>query len=81
MIEEIAEGSLAAGVLEEGDILRSIRIGDEGELVTLDRSHKLHDFLLGVRLGDSITITYVRDGIQSDVTIPLDDASYFESCV
>ena len=78
VVDSVREGSLAASALEAGDVLLRIRIGD-GEAVELNRVHKLHDFLLRVRVGDTVTIEYERNGVASELSIPLEETC-FVSC-
>lgn len=65
-ITAVTEGSLADGVLQEGDVLLSATLGDE--TVTLTRRYQILDLLLCAGEGDSITLTYLRGGVTKTAT-------------
>ncbi len=60
-IIEVSESSLAKDVLKAGDILKKIKLNDQEEL-TIFRQYELIDLMLKARVGDTITITVLRDG-------------------
>lgn len=60
-------GSLADGLLQEGDIIRSLTIGDR--TVTVTRRYHLLDAMLDVREGDTVTIVVERDGEEKSVSM------------
>lgn len=70
-IYELSASSLAAGLLEVGDILLSVKIGTQ--LVEITRSHQLIDFLLTARAGDEITFTVLRDGSTVERTMTISE--------
>jgi len=61
--------SPVAGELREGDILTSIRIGDTQKSIT--RTFHIVDFMLTARVGDTVTITYLRDGTRHTATFTI----------
>lgn len=65
-ISDVTKGSLADGVLQEGDILQSATLA--GETVTITRRFQLLDLLLHAGEGDSLTLTFSRDGVSRTVT-------------
>ncbi|WP_158020874.1 YlbL family protein [Buchananella hordeovulneris] len=51
----------AAGKLQEGDILRTIKVGDQ-QPAKLDTYAAIHDFLAQVEPGSVVTLEFERDG-------------------
>ena len=76
---EIAEaakyGSAAYGKLRVGDVLKSITL--DGETMMITRRHQVGDFLLDVRLGDSVIVKVERGGETMDLEIKFNKESYF----
>ena len=68
-------GAAAHGILKKGDILKSATIG--GVTTKLARRFYLIDLLLQVRLNDTVKLMIERDGVEMEVTIKFDKASYF----
>lgn len=68
---EIAEGSAAEGKLMVDDVLLSVTIGEQTTLST--RTHHLIDAMLDARVGDTVTLTVLRNGAETAVSIPLSD--------
>lgn len=66
-VSSVEAGSVAEGVIKSGDVLRSIKVGDE--TVSVTRSHKLIDAMLRVREGDEVKITVERDGVTEVLSI------------
>lgn len=60
IVYEISAGGLADGVMQAGDKLISIGIGDK--TVEITRQYHIIDFMLDVRAGDVITVTVERNG-------------------
>lgn len=60
-ITEVSETSLAKDVLKADDILKKIKLNDQEE-ITICRQYELIDLMLKARVGDTITITVLRDG-------------------
>ena len=73
--EAPSRGAAAYGLLMKGDVLKKATI--QGKTSTLTRRFHLIDLLLQVRLGDSVTITVERGGVEMDVKVVFDKASYF----
>lgn len=73
--EAPASGAAAYGVLEKGDVLKSATIG--GKTTRLTRRFYLIDLLLQVRQGDVIKLKIERGGVEREVEINFDKASYF----
>ena len=69
----IQSGRPAEGVLKTGDVITAIRIGDE--TYTIDRSYIAVDIMLTCRVGDTVTVSYTRDGTPATATFTLDDSS------
>lgn len=65
----------AYGKLQKGDILKSLTLGDT--TYELSRRYILNDLLLGVRLNDTIQITFERNGEERTETLVYDSESYF----
>lgn len=63
----VTSGSLADGALKEGDILKSVTDGERS--VTVTRQYHIIDFMLGVRVGDTVSLTVLRDG--QEITVDL----------
>ena len=83
MIEEevtvasVDSGSVAEGILQEGDILRTISLGENS--VDITRRYQVIDFMLSVRQGDSVVVTVERDGEQKILSVTFDKTSYFQT--
>lgn len=71
---EVTPGSLGEDIFKEGDIIKSVTIGDR--TVTVTRQHHLTDAMLDVRAGDTVSIVIVRDGVEQTVT-----AAITEDCL
>lgn len=63
----VSSGSLADGALKEGDILKSVTDGDRN--VTITRQYHIIDFMLSARVGDTVSLTVLRDG--QEITVDL----------
>jgi len=68
-ITSVQPSAPVAGELREGDILTSIRIGDTQKSIT--RTFHIVDFMLTARVGDTVTITYLRDGTRHTATFTI----------
>lgn len=66
-IQSLTDTSLAKGVFKEGDIIHKIKISDKDEH-TICRQHEMIDILLDARIGDTVTITVLRDGKEVSFT-------------
>ena len=60
-IESLTETSIARGILKAGDILHKIKLADQDEY-TICRQFEMIDLLLNARVGDTVTITVLREG-------------------
>ena len=69
---------IAKGVFQEGDILKTIQIGN-GEVVRVNRRFIVPEYLLNVRLGDTVKIVVERNGKEETLTFSFDDTKYFLS--
>ena len=65
-VYQITAGGLGDGMLRQGDVIRSITIGEK--TVTVSRQHHLIDAMLDVRVGDTVSIVIVRDGAEKTVS-------------
>ena len=66
-IQSVTETSLAYGVLKAGDILHKIKLADQDEY-TICRQFEMIDLLLNARVGDTVTITVLRNGEEVSFT-------------
>ncbi len=74
--EEAGYGKAAFGKLKKDAIFQSAQI-EGGESITFTRQYQLTDFLLKVRLGDTVTFT-MRNGEQTEtVTVQFNNRNYF----
>ena len=67
---------IANGKFQEGDILKTIQIGD-GEIVTVNRRFIVSEHLLNVRLGDTVKVVVERKGKEETLTFEFNDSKYF----
>ncbi len=65
-VHEVQAGGLGETILEVGDIVKSIAVGDK--TVSVTRQHHLIDAMLDVRVGDSVSLVIVRDGVETTVS-------------
>ena len=66
-VYEVAEGSLAKGMLQTGDVLLSATLN--GETVDISRQYHVIDMMLDVRAGDTITFSVLRNDEEKTITI------------
>ena len=76
-VASVDSGSAAEGILQEGDILRTISLGENS--VDITRRYQVIDFMLTVRQGDSVVLTVERDGKQKVLSVTFDNTSYFQT--
>ena len=69
---------IANGKFQVGDILKTIQIGD-GEIVKIDRRFIVPEYLLNVRMGDTVKVVVERNGVEETLTFVFDNAKYFIS--
>lgn len=60
VIDSLTEGSLTDGVLKVGDLIRSLTVG--GKTYEATRSFVIVDAMLNARVGDTVTVTFEREG-------------------
>ncbi len=65
IVESVTEDSLTDGVLQTGDQIISLTVN--GETYEATRTFVIVDAMLNARVGDSVTVTVLRDGTEIDV--------------
>ena len=73
VVKEIVPASAAIGKVLVDDIIVSLSV--RGETVMADRVHNIVDFMRGVRVGDTVTITLIRNGEEMTVDVTFTEAS------
>ena len=68
-VYEINRGSLADGILQEGDIL--LRASLNGERIEITRQHHIIDMMLDARVGDGVELDILRNGEEKTVSITI----------
>ena len=68
-VYEVSSGSIANGKLEVGDILLSVELN--GQLQMITRQHHVIDLMLHARAGDTMKITVLRDGKEKTFSVNL----------
>ena len=68
-VYEVNKGSLADGVLQNGDILVSITVN--GQTTAITRQYHIIDMMLDVRVGDVVAISILRDGESKTVELTI----------
>ena len=76
VVTTIEKNSLAAGVLQKGDILLNISVRDKSLQIT--RRYHVIDFMLCVRAGDTITITFLRNSEEITKTITVNSSAVYD---
>lgn len=66
-VYEVDPQGIAYGVLQAGDILCTVTVGETLKEIT--RQHHVIDLMLDVRAGDTVTFTLLRDGEELTVQI------------
>ena len=69
-VYDVSAGSLAEGVLQSGDILVSATINGT-TTVKITRQYHMIDMMLDVRVGDVVTVTVLRGGVEKTVSITI----------
>ncbi len=72
-VYEVSAGGLGEAILEAGDVVKSISIGDK--TITVTRQHHLIDAMLDVRVGDTVSLVIIRDGVETSVSTTITEAS------
>ncbi len=65
-VYEVTAGGLGENILKADDVVKSITIGET--TITVTRQHHLIDAMLDVRVGDTVTLSIVRDGQEMTVS-------------
>lgn len=71
-VHEVTTGGLGDGMLLKGDVVKSITIGDK--TITVSRQHHLIDAMLDVRVGDTVSIVVLRNGVETTVSTTITEA-------
>ena len=69
----VENGSLAKGVLKEGDVINSITI--DGAVYEVDRMYVVTDSMLNARVGSLVSVNITRGGEVMDVVIEIKESS------
>lgn len=70
VISDITSDSIVKDILQIGDVLQSVKIGNN-DAVTVTRSYQFIDALLNARVDDEITIVFSRNGTQQNATFKI----------
>lgn len=76
VVKDVTSGGLADGILQTGDVLKSITIG--GKNYNITRNFIVVDILLTARVGDKISITFTRNGEEITKSVVLTEKSLTE---
>ena len=71
-VYEVSDGGIAKGILEQGDVIKAITIGNK--TVTVTRQYHLIDAMLDVRVGDKVSLTIIRNGVEKTVSTTITEA-------
>ena len=74
VVNEVTDGALVTGVLQKGDILVSIE--HKGTVSYCTRMFIVVDYMLKVRPGDQITVTFIRNGVEMKHTFTLESKHF-----
>ncbi len=72
-VHEVTAGGLGESILKAGDVVKSITIGED--TITVTRQHHLIDAMLDVRVGDTVSLVIIRDGVETSVSTTITEAS------
>ncbi len=72
-VHEVTAGGLGESILQAGDVVKSITIGDD--TITVTRQHHLIDAMLDVRVGDTVSLVIVRNGTETTVSTTITEDS------
>ena len=73
-VTAVGTNTAADGSVEVGDVILSITVGDKHTDAL--RSHHLFDAMLDARVGDTVTLTLLRDGIETTVSLTLTEENF-----
>lgn len=76
VITDVEKGGRADGILEVGDVLKSVTVGKK--TVSVTRSHRLSDLMLIARTGDTASFSVVRAGKPLNVSIAITPDCFLE---
>ena len=68
-VDEVSKGSLSDGILEVGDVLLSVTIGEN--VTEIARQHHVIDMMLDVRVGDVVSFRIMRGDEEKTVSITI----------
>jgi len=81
-VDGVDEKGLAYGSLQKGDILTEVSIQRSGSIETekyaVNRTFVIVDLMLTMRVGDTLTMTYMREGVEGTATFVMTDACISE---
>ncbi len=72
-VYEVTSGGLGEAILQANDIIKSITVGEKTIAVT--RQHHLIDAMLDVRVGDTVSLVIIRDGVEMTVSTSITENS------
>ncbi len=72
-VHEVTAGGPGEAILKAGDVVKSITIGED--TITVTRQHHLIDAMLDVRVGDTVSLVIVRNGMETTVSTTITEAS------
>ena len=68
-VYEVSEGSIAQGILNEGDTFVSSTLNEN--VTEINRQYDIIDMMLDVRAGDTVNFNIIRDGKNINVSITI----------
>ncbi|MBQ5926856.1 MAG: trypsin-like peptidase domain-containing protein [Clostridia bacterium] len=74
-VQSVEAGYPAFGKLQQGDIVTAVEIG--GVKLAVERNFQVIDRMLALRLGDTMKITVLRNGVKREFTLVFDSKTYF----
>ncbi len=75
-VYEVTAGGLGEAILKANDVIKSIKIGEK--TVSVTRQHHLIDAMLDVRVGDTVSLIIIRDGVETTVSTTITEACLAE---
>lgn len=69
VVEEVSAGALVSGILQKDDII--VSIAHNGVETKCTRMYIVVDYMLSVRPGEQITITFIRNGVVMQETVTI----------
>lgn len=72
----VSNGYISHGKFQEGDILKTIQIGT-GEKVEIDHLYTVSEYVLNIRLGDTVKVVVERGGVEVELVFEFNDMKYF----